>query len=82
MKLDQLSNNITKRVKRVDHDELLPEIAHQLEEIGFIPGERVMVMRRNLLGGDPLMVRVGLSTFALLKKEAALIEVEDLRNHQ
>jgi ferrous iron transport protein A len=81
MKLDQLSNNITKRVKRVDHDELLPEIAHQLEEIGFIPGERVMVMRRNLLGGDPLMVRVGLSTFALRKKEAALIEVEDLSDH-
>ena len=40
-----------------------------------------MVMRRNLLGGDPLMVRVGLSTFALRKKEAALIEVEDLSDH-
>jgi len=77
MKLDQLSNNITKRVKHVDNDEALPEISRQLEEIGFIAGEQVTVMRRNLIGGDPLMVRIGLSTFALRKKEAALIEVED-----
>jgi len=81
MKLDQLSNNITKRVKRVDTNELLPEISHQLEEIGFIPGEQVTVMRRNFIGGDPLMVRIGLSTFALRKVEAALIEVEDLSDH-
>jgi ferrous iron transport protein A len=81
MKLDQLSNNVTRRVKRVDTDVLLPDISHQLEEIGFIPGEQVTVMRRNLMGGDPLMVRVGLSTFALRKQEAALIEVEDLGDH-
>jgi ferrous iron transport protein A len=77
MTLDQLANNITKRVKRVVAFQELPEISHQLEEIGFIPGEKVTILRRNLLGGDPLMVRVGLSTFALRKKEAALVELED-----
>jgi Fe2+ transport system protein FeoA len=28
-----------------------------------------------------MMVRIGLSTFALRKQEAELIEVEDLENH-
>jgi ferrous iron transport protein A len=77
MTLDQLSNNVTKRVKRVESLPELPEISYQLEEIGFIPGEKVTILRRNLMGGDPLMVRVGLSTFALRKKEASLIELDD-----
>jgi ferrous iron transport protein A len=52
-----------------------PEWATWLEEIGFIPGERVMVMARGLPGGDPLVVRVGNSTFALRRAEAACIQI-------
>ncbi|MBX3589031.1 MAG: ferrous iron transport protein A [Ramlibacter sp.] len=47
-----------------------------LEDIGFVPGEQVMVARRALMGGDPLVVRVGQSTFALRRAEAACIQVE------
>lgn len=50
-----------------------PEWAQWLEEIGFIPGERVTVMARGLPGGDPLVVRVGNSTFALRRAEAACV---------
>jgi len=50
----------------------------QLEEIGFLPGEPVCVMSRGLFGGDPLAVRVGLSTFALRRDEARAIDVEPL----
>ena len=46
-----------------------------LEEIGFMPGERVMLMARGALGGDPLVVRVGQSTFALRRAEAACVHV-------
>jgi ferrous iron transport protein A len=53
-------------------------LIHQLEDIGFIPGEQVSVLRRNILGGDPMMIRVGTSTFALRKNEAALVEVEPI----
>jgi ferrous iron transport protein A len=53
-----------------------PEWAQWLEEIGFIPGERVMVMARGLPGADPLVVRVGNSTFALRRAEAACIELD------
>jgi ferrous iron transport protein A len=46
-----------------------------LEDIGFLPGERVLVMVRGFPGGDPLAVRVGGSTFALRAAEAARIAV-------
>jgi ferrous iron transport protein A len=50
-----------------------PEWAAQLEDIGFFKGERVAIMARGMPGGDPLVVRVGLSTFALRLVEAACV---------
>ena len=52
-----------------------PEWGQWLEDIGFIPGEQVTVLARGRPGGDPLVVRVGLSTFALRRAEAACIDV-------
>lgn len=82
MNLDQLPDGKPCRVKSVQEFPEFPEIAYQLEEIGFIPGEPVRVLRRNALGGDPLLVRIGLSTFALRRKEAELIEVEELSSNE
>jgi ferrous iron transport protein A len=47
----------------------------RLEELGFLPGELVMVMARGQPGGDPLAVRVGQSMFALRRAEAACVIV-------
>jgi ferrous iron transport protein A len=63
-------------VRQVLADPQVPERARQLEEIGFYPGEQVMVMTRGIPGGDPLVVRVGQSTFALRGAEAACIQIE------
>lgn len=63
-------------VHRVLPDPQVAERARQLEEIGFYPGEQVMVMTRGIPGGDPLVVRVGQSTFALRRAEAACIQLE------
>ena len=52
-----------------------PEWAAQLEDLGFLGGERVSIMARGMPGGDPLVVRVGLSTFALRLVEAACVQV-------
>lgn len=52
-----------------------PEWLRWLEEIGFIAGEQVMLMARGMPGGDPLVVRVGTSTFALRRAEAACVKV-------
>jgi ferrous iron transport protein A len=52
-----------------------PEWAQRLRELGFIDGEAVCVLRRGQPGGEPLAVRVGVSTFALRRAEAACILV-------
>jgi ferrous iron transport protein A len=75
-RLDQARNGCVYTVRKVNADPHVPERARQLEEIGFYPGEQVMVMTRGFLGGDPLVVRVGQSTFALRGDEAACIQLE------
>ncbi len=76
MTLDQVPLSTVWRVARVRVSEGQESQARQLEEIGFLPGEPVCVMSRSLFGGDPLAVRVGLSTFALRRDEARSIELE------
>jgi ferrous iron transport protein A len=50
-------------------------LQRRLLELGFVPGEKVQVLRRMLAGRGPLAVRVGGSTFAMRSLESALIEV-------
>jgi ferrous iron transport protein A len=76
VRLDQAPNGCVFTVRQVHPDPHVPERARQLEEIGFYPGEQVMVMSRGFPGGDPLVVRVGQSTFALRGDEAACIQLE------
>ena len=76
MNLDQAQLQTTWRIVKLHESADLPERSRQLQEIGFLPGELVSVLTKGLPGGDPLMVRVGLSTFALRKAEAQCIEVE------
>jgi ferrous iron transport protein A len=52
------------------------ERARQLADIGFVPGEAVTVIARAWPGGDPLVVRIGHSRFALRRAEAACVTVE------
>jgi ferrous iron transport protein A len=51
-------------------------IAIRLITLGFVAGERVEVVTRGLFGGEPILVKVGLSRFALRRNEAERIEVE------
>jgi len=53
----------------------MPDCDRQLNELGFFAGEQVMVLRRLMPGADPLVVRIGMSTFALRSAEAALVHV-------
>jgi ferrous iron transport protein A len=59
-----------------------PEWTRWLEEIGFIPGEKVMLMAKGAFGADPLVVRVGQSTFALRRAEAACVHVRVEAEHR
>lgn len=51
------------------------DMSRRLMELGFVPGERIRMLKRGLPGGDPLAVRVGQSTFALRRFEAALVSI-------
>jgi ferrous iron transport protein A len=68
----------TATVQRVVAPGHAPEWALRLAEIGFLPGEPVMVTGRGLPGGEPLAVRIGASTFALRRAEAACIQLHAL----
>jgi ferrous iron transport protein A len=74
-RLDQAEAGRDYRVRQVAADPQVPERARQLEEIGFLPGEHVRVMTRGFPGGDPLVVRIGQSTFALRGAEAVCVRV-------
>ena len=73
--LDQAVIGETLAVLKVDAPAQAPEWERWLEEIGFIAGEQVRLMAKAIPGGDPMVVRVGQSTFALRRAEAACIEV-------
>jgi ferrous iron transport protein A len=51
------------------------ELALRLVEIGFVPGEAVRIVASGVPGREPLAVRLGHTTFALRRREAALIRV-------
>jgi ferrous iron transport protein A len=51
----------------------------RLEELGFLPREHVTVMAYGPIGKEPLSVRVGHSTFALRRAEAACVRVRRLQ---
>ena len=73
--LDKAVLGETLVVLKVDPPSLSPEWKKRLEEIGFVVGEQVRLMAKAIPGGDPMVVRVGQSTFALRRVEAACISV-------
>jgi ferrous iron transport protein A len=52
----------------------------RLRDLGFVAGARCEIIARMWPGGDPLVVRIGVSTFALRRAEAAAVQV--LRQQQ
>ena len=76
MNLDQVVLGDLYRVSEVNAPKGAPQIKGQLEDIGFLPGEQVTLLRKGRLKKGPFLVRVGASTFALRQSEARMIEVE------
>ena len=79
MNLEQIPLGVRARVSKISSTgDRREDIRGQLEDIGFLPGEQVEVLRKGLLGQGPILIRVGSSTFALRESEARLVEVEIL----
>ena len=79
MNLEEILPGVSARVKKIaTQSDQQDDIRGQLEDIGFLPGERVEVLRKGFLGQGPILIRVGASTFALRESEARMVEVESL----
>lgn len=76
IRLAELPANRRARILRLTPPAARPEWARLLADIGFEAGEPVRVLRRAAVGGDPIVVRIGASTFALRRAEADCVEVE------
>lgn len=76
MTLANLSRGLPATVVSVSAPAEAPEWAEWLEALGFLPGERVVILTEGYPGGDPMVVRVGDSTFALRRIEAACVTVQ------
>ncbi|MET0807988.1 MAG: FeoA domain-containing protein [Pseudoxanthomonas sp.] len=59
-------------------DDLSPNdnIARRLRELGFVSGEQVEVVAEGPMGGEPLLVQVGFTRFALRRSEAARVRLQ------
>ncbi len=57
-------------------DEAQSTVSRRLLELGFVPGESFEVIEEIWPGGDPIAVRLGNTTFALRRREAAAVMVE------
>ncbi|HJV75512.1 MAG TPA: FeoA family protein [Noviherbaspirillum sp.] len=51
-------------------------LRRRLVELGFVQGETIRIVAESFPGRDPIAVRVGTTTFALRRHEAAMIHVE------
>lgn len=51
-------------------------LSQRLRDIGFVPGEPVAVVALAPWGGDPLLVQIGGTRFALRRNEARMVVVE------
>lgn len=68
---------ITKVNRTLANNSSQPDlIASRLETLGFVPGTTVQVITKGIFGGDPILIQVGFTRFALRKIEAARIEID------
>ncbi len=51
-------------------------VARRLRDLGFVDGEPVRIVGRGPIGGDPLLVQIGYTRFALRRSEAARVRIE------
>ena len=74
-RLRDLQLRVDAIVERVEDASAPDPIAARLRDLGFVAGEPVRLVARGPLGGDPLVVQIGYTRFALRKAEAARVFV-------
>ncbi|AZB91405.1 MULTISPECIES: FeoA family protein [Acinetobacter calcoaceticus/baumannii complex] len=80
MRLSALKVKQAATITKVNRIEIESEqqdlVAIRLESLGFVPGTRVEVITKGVFGGDPILIQIGFTRFALRKAEAEKIEIQ------
>lgn len=76
MRLSELRVGDSAVVRAVEDVQPGDAVAARLRELGFDAGEGVAVVARGPFGGDPLVVHIGSTRFALRRAEAARVAIE------
>ncbi|WP_440095272.1 FeoA family protein [Acinetobacter baumannii] len=80
MRLSALKVKQATTITKVNRIEVESEqqdlVAIRLESLGFVPGTRVEVITKGVFGGDPILIQIGFTRFALRKAEAEKIEIQ------
>ena len=74
-RLSELPKGAPAVVDRVDDAHADDAIAQRLRDLGFVDGEAVRVVAVAPMGGDPLLIQIGYTRFALRRAEAARVSV-------
>jgi len=75
VRLSELKMGESAVVLEVEDVAAADPIARRLRELGFVNGEPVRVVATAPLGGDPVLVQVGFTRFALRRSEAARVRL-------
>ena len=77
MTLTDLPRRTLAIVESVNDHSPNDNIARRLRELGFVAGEQVEIVAEGPLGGEPLLVQVGFTRFALRRAEAARVHLRN-----
>jgi len=75
-RLSDLPLGVPARVSHVEDRSSADMIAARLRDLGFVKDEPVLIVAAGPIGGDPLLVQVGFTRFALRHGEASRILVD------
>nr|3MHX_A Chain A, Putative ferrous iron transport protein A [Stenotrophomonas maltophilia K279a]3MHX_B Chain B, Putative ferrous iron transport protein A [Stenotrophomonas maltophilia K279a] len=76
MTLSELPLHTSAVVESVQDLHANDAIARRLRELGFVKGEEVRMVAKGPVGGEPLLVQVGFTRFALRISEAKRVVVD------
>jgi ferrous iron transport protein A len=75
VRLSELPKGAHAVVDRVHDAHAADPIARRLRDLGFVDGESVRVVAVGPMGGDPVLIQIGFTRFALRRAEAARVSV-------
>ncbi|HGM7313240.1 TPA: ferrous iron transport protein A [Stenotrophomonas maltophilia] len=76
MTLSELPLHTSAVVESVQDLHANDAVARRLRELGFVKGEEVRLVAKGPVGGEPLLVQVGFTRFALRISEAKRVVVD------